>query len=142
MIRRDFLKLFAVLAASAPLGAGEEGLIYLKPEDLLKESELLKKGLRISAPKSVKSGLSVKVEIFFEERIKEWLNIYLFCPENPFKFALSAKLGEFNGGYLFANIRLAKSQKIIALAKSPDGRVYIAEQYIKVLISGCSKEKS
>jgi len=95
----------------------------------------------IDAPEIAEDGHSVPIEVSVDSAMEGddfAEEILILADENPdptvgtFKF--SALSGEARAS---TRIRLAKSQKIYALARMKDGSIYRATHEIKVTIGGC-----
>ena len=64
--------------------------------------------------------------------------VHLFADGNPLPGIARYRFGPQNGRAEFSlRIRLAKTQKIIALAEMSNGEVYLARRQIKVTLGGC-----
>lgn len=64
--------------------------------------------------------------------------VHIFADGNPLPGVASYRFGPQNGRAEFSlRIRLAKTQKIVALAEMSDGRAFISRQEIKVTLGGC-----
>jgi len=64
--------------------------------------------------------------------------VHLFADGNPLPGVASYRFGPQNGRAEFSlRIRLAKTQKIVALAEMSDGRAFISRREIKVTLGGC-----
>ena len=64
--------------------------------------------------------------------------VHLFADGNPLPGVASYNFGPHNGRADFTlRIRLAKTQKIVAVAEMSNGEVYMSKQSIKVTLGGC-----
>lgn len=94
-------------------------------------------GLTIDA--AVESGYTVPVSIVPDglaagERIEA---VRLFAPENPLVRVATFRFGPAATGRLSTRIRLARSQTVVALARTSAGRVLRQERRVEVLVGGC-----
>ena len=65
-------------------------------------------------------------------------SVHIFADGNPLPEVANYHLSPHNGKAEFSlRIRLAKTQKIIAVAEMNDGQVFIARREIKVTLGGC-----
>ncbi len=64
--------------------------------------------------------------------------VHLFADGNPLPDIATFKLGPHNGkARVSMRIRLAKSQRVVAVAEMSNGETFIARRKIKVTIGGC-----
>jgi sulfur-oxidizing protein SoxY len=65
-------------------------------------------------------------------------SVHLFADGNPLPEIANYHFGPDNGKAEFAlRIRLAKTQKIVAVAEMSDGQVFMARREVKVTLGGC-----
>lgn len=100
------------------------------------------KGLAIEAPIIADNGASVEVILTAESPMtdSDYIKaIYLYADGNPnpevagFRFTPESGLARVE-----IQIRLAKTQNVIALAESSDGSFRRAQREVKVTIGGCA----
>ncbi|BBE71871.1 thiosulfate oxidation carrier protein SoxY [Oharaeibacter diazotrophicus] len=94
-------------------------------------------GLTVDA--AVESGYTVPVSIVpaglaAGERLEA---VRLFAPENPLVRVATFHFGPSATGRLSTRIRLARSQAVVALARTSAGRVLRQERRVEVLVGGC-----
>jgi len=64
--------------------------------------------------------------------------IHVFADGNPLPDVATYHLGPHNGrAEISFRVRLAKSQKLVAVAEMSDGKVFMASREIKVTLGGC-----
>lgn len=89
----------------------------------------------IQAPDIAENGAVVPITIASE--LDNVVSLSLYTPDNP--FALNSTY-EFSDGaipFTSTRIKLAKTQKVMAIARTADGKLYSATKQIKVTIGGC-----
>ncbi len=65
-------------------------------------------------------------------------SVHVFADGNPLPEVANYHFGPNNGKAAFAlRIRLAKTQKIVAVAEMSDGQVFMARREVKVTLGGC-----
>lgn len=103
-------------------------------------SQVIEKGLKLSLPLVAEDGSSVPFSVVAEGALKGAAveRLELFAPGNPTpqiaRFEFGQEVAELN---LATRIRLSESQTVVAVAHTSDGRVFIAEQPVRVTTSGC-----
>lgn len=152
-LRRKFLKNNTSAALLLPLLAG--GL--LKPTRLLAAewnksaftarniNDALKayggnnavesRDILINAPEIAENGAKVEVEI--TSNIANTRSLAIFADKNPMPMCSAI---EFSGPvlpYVKAQLKLAETTRIRAVAKSADGKIHVAFREIKVTLGGC-----
>jgi len=94
-------------------------------------------GLSIELPLVAEDGSSVPVSIK-SDAAAGIRSVELFAPRNPTAEVASFEFGPEIGPLNIATrIRLSESQTVIALARSHDGRLIVAEREVRVTTSGC-----
>lgn len=64
--------------------------------------------------------------------------LHIYATENPWPYVASFRLSPLSGKALITTrMRLARSQKVIALGELADGSFLLAETFVKVTIGGC-----
>lgn len=96
-------------------------------------------GIQITAPEIAENGNTVPirfaVDIDDPSSVRE---VRLLADGNPNPGVATFRFSELSARPAAATrIRMAKTQNIIAVAKTNDGRAYIAEKLVKVTIGGC-----
>jgi sulfur-oxidizing protein SoxY len=97
--------------------------------------------IAIDIPPLVENGNAVPVEIAVESPMTEADHIRaigLFNEGNPLPGVLVARLGPWSGAArISTRMRLATSQRIIAVAARSDGRFIMAEAQVVVTLAAC-----
>ncbi len=91
--------------------------------------------IQINAPEISENGAKVEVEI--TSNIANTRSLAIFADKNPMPMCSAI---EFSGPvlpYLKAQLKLAETTRIRAVAKSSDGKTYVAFREIKVTLGGC-----
>jgi len=151
--RRHVLIGAAGLAAG---GAGLAGLVAPAParatpammaaaiKGVIGDAPLRKGKVTLDVPPLVENGNTVPVEVSVEspmtltDHVKA---IHLFNEKNPQPYVISAKLGPRAGqGRLATRMRLADSQKVIAVAEMSDGTFWSDEVDVIVTIAACLED--
>ena len=84
---------------------------------------------------SVPLGVTVESPMTPEDFVEA---VHIFADGNPNPDVASFYFGPANGkAAITTRIRLAQTQKVVAVAKMSDGTVWIARKEIKVTIGGC-----
>lgn len=80
-------------------------------------------------------GVSVKSPMTAGDYVKA---VHLFAEENPNPQVATFHFNPLSGKVdVVTRIRLAKSQKVVAVAVMNDGAAYIDAKYVKITIGGC-----
>jgi len=98
-------------------------------------------GLKFSTPAIAENGNTVPISVEVEGRFsaERYVKaIHIFAEENPAPEVISFQFSPASGRAKVATrVRLAKTQRVVALAEWSDGRVLEAINEIKVTIGGC-----
>lgn len=89
----------------------------------------------INAPEIAENGAKVEVEVL--SNIANTRSLTIFADKNPMPMCSAI---EFSGPvlpYVKAQLKLAETTRIRAVAKSSDGKTYVAFREIKVTLGGC-----
>ncbi len=140
--RRDVLSLAA--AGLAALAAGLTGLLPVRSARAANETQLaialftkgalpLEGGVRIKAPEIADNGGAVPVQVSAEGARR----IALFADGNPSPGVAVFTFGKWVKTAASTRIRLAGSQKLIAVAEMADGTFRTTSRSIKVTAGGC-----
>jgi sulfur-oxidizing protein SoxY len=89
----------------------------------------------INAPEIAENGAKVEVEI--SSNIPNTRSLAIFADKNPMPFCASIDISGNTLPYLRAQLKLAETTRIRAVAKSVDGKTHVAFREIKVTIGGC-----
>ncbi|MBS1142394.1 MAG: conserved hypothetical transrane protein [Proteobacteria bacterium] len=91
--------------------------------------------ITINAPEIAENGAKVEVEI--TSNIANTRSLAIFADKNPMPMCSSL---DFSGPvlpYVRAQLKLSETTRIRAVAKTSDGRSYVAFREIKVTLGGC-----
>lgn len=89
----------------------------------------------INAPEIAENG--AKVEIDISSNLSNTRTLAVFADKNPMPLCASL---DFSGAalpYVRVQLKLAESTRIRAIAKTADGKTYIAFREVKVTLGGC-----
>ncbi|MFK7160518.1 thiosulfate oxidation carrier protein SoxY [Marinospirillum sp. MEB164] len=110
-------------------------------EALLEGATPQTQGLTLELPLVADNGASVDLSLRFDAALAEGDQlefITLFATENPRADILRASFLDARvEPQLSTRIRLNQSQTVIAVARSQQGQFWIAEQQVRVTVSGC-----
>lgn len=142
--RRDVMKIAGVgtLAAVAmPLSANatpEDVDAYFKKAGVTGAD---KSKVTVDGPEIAENGNTVPIEISVDAPMtdKEYVKtIYVAAEGNPSPEAMTFNLSPMSGSARVKfRLRMAKTQKVRAVAMMNDGRTFTGEKEIKVTIGGC-----
>jgi sulfur-oxidizing protein SoxY len=108
------------------------------------EAPLRKGKVTLDIPPLVENGNTVPVDVSVESpmTLKEHVKaIHLFNEKNPQPYVIGARLGPRAGqARLATRIRLADSQKVIAVAEMSDGTFWSDEADVIVTIAACLED--
>ena len=91
--------------------------------------------ITINAPEIAENGAKVEVEI--SSNIANTRSLAIFADKNPMPMCSTI---EFSGPvlpYVRAQLKLSETTRIRAVAKTSDGKSYVAFREIKVTLGGC-----
>lgn len=95
----------------------------------------------LELPKLAENGNVVPLTVSVESPMTEsdfCAGIYLFSERNPLPSILEARLGPHNGRARIATrIRLAETQRVLAVAEINDGSLWFAAAEVVTTITGC-----
>nr|VFJ90214.1 MAG: sulfur-oxidizing protein SoxY [Candidatus Kentron sp. LFY] len=95
----------------------------------------------IELPKIAENGNTVPIVVSVESPMtdRDYVKaIHVLAEENPNPDVATFHLTPMSGkAWVKGRIRLAKTQKVVAVTEMSDGAMYIAKQKIKVTIGGC-----
>lgn len=99
------------------------------------------KGIEVELPIIAEDGANVPVTVIVDSPMTEadYIKaIYIFAPENPTPEIVGFQLTPACGrAKVTINVRLAKTQKVTALAEASDGSFRRADKMVKVTLGGC-----
>ncbi len=150
--RRVFLRRTATLAAAsaavaiwprAPARATPEAM-QLAIRAVLGEAEARAGKVTLDIPALVENGNAVPLTVSVESPMSEDDHvkaIHVFNEKNPQPHVFSARLGPQNGKAVIATrIKLADSQKIIAIAETSTGQFFSASADVIVTLAACIED--
>lgn len=133
------LLVIAILMSSPLLASGWAS--FAPVQEALQGAEPKTEGLKLDLPFVSEDGSSVPLEISFEGQLEEGdriQTIRVFATKNPNPEVIDF---HFQDSRLLPNmatrVRLNETQKVIAVATSEAGQVWVAEQEVRVTVSGC-----
>jgi sulfur-oxidizing protein SoxY len=89
----------------------------------------------VTAPQLAENGAVVPVSI--ESDLPNVVAMSLFAEDNPFPLNSQYELRPGALPYLSTRLRLAKSQNVMGVVKTADGKLYGGKALVKVTIGGC-----
>lgn len=109
--------------------------------EVLKGAKPVAEKLTIKMPEIAENGNVVSVSIdgtAAENGDARISKIHIFATDNPWPYVASFQFSELSGKPLVTSrMRLARSQKVIAIAELSETEFLIAETFVKVTIGGC-----
>ena len=136
LTRRNALALGAGLTAFAmlPQIAVAAGDVNASIAAFTGGAKVANEGVELTAPEIAENGNTVPVEVNAPGAV----SIILLAAGNPSPGVATFNFGPMSGAQSASTrIRLAKTQKLVAVAKFADGRFAMAEREVKVTIGGC-----
>jgi len=91
--------------------------------------------LVISAPEIAENG--AKVEIDITSNVPNTRSLALFADKNPMPLCSAIEFSGVAIPYARIQIKLAETTRLRAVAKTNDGKTYIAFRDVKVTLGGC-----
>ncbi|GAB4347067.1 MAG: hypothetical protein Kow006_06380 [Gammaproteobacteria bacterium] len=146
--RRGFLTLTGAGMVAAVAGSMFPGRTFAGPEEAAKWISKITGGaaakqgnITIELPQIAENGNTVPVTVKVDHPMTEKSyieSIYLIAERNPAPEVADFHLSPANGAAeVSIRMRLAETQKVVAVAKTNDGKFFIADKEIKVTIGGC-----
>jgi|ETNmetMinimDraft_13_1059891.scaffolds.fasta_scaffold75191_1 sulfur-oxidizing protein SoxY len=143
--RRDFLKMTgagALVFTMMPFAAEATPEMVMEAMAKVVGDRQLKEGrINITLPEIAENGAAVAMRVAVDGpmTVDDHVSaIHMFSNGNPLPYIGSYHLGPRNGkAEISLRIRLAKTQKIVVVAETSKGEVYLARRQIKVTIGGC-----
>ena len=89
----------------------------------------------VTAPQLAENGAVVPVSV--ESDLPNVVSLSIFAEDNPFPLSSQYDLGPGALPYVSTRLRLAKSQNVIGVVKTADGKLYGGKALVKVTIGGC-----
>ncbi|MEK9671622.1 MAG: thiosulfate oxidation carrier protein SoxY [Rhodospirillaceae bacterium] len=145
LARREFLALAGAgvaLMTLSPFAAEATPASVLQAIEKAIGAKAFKEGkIALELPQIAENGSVVPLGVTVESPMTEKdfvKSVHLYADGNPLPEIADYHFGPHNGKAEFSlRIRLAKSQKIVAVAQLSNGDVYIARREVKVTIGGC-----
>ncbi len=110
-------------------------------KDLLKGAKPLSEMMTLKMPEIAENGNVVSVTLdasAAEAAGKTLKSLTIFATDNPWPFVATFTLSPMSGKALVTTrMRLARSQKVVAIGAVDDGSFLLAETFVKVTIGGC-----
>ena len=89
----------------------------------------------INAPEIAENGAKVEVEV--TSNIPNTRSLAIFADKNPMPFCSAIELSGPVLPYVKAQLKLAETTRVRAVARTTDGKSYVAFREIKVTLGGC-----
>ncbi len=150
MRRREFLAAAASLAlAPAAARAQENPIAPIDPRDpdvqsVTKGAPIRAGRVRLELPPLADNGNSVAMKVTVESPMSARDHVravHLFSERNPVRHMAAFYLGPRSGrAEIASRIRLAGSQKVVALAEMSDGSFWAGSASVVVTLSACLDE--
>jgi sulfur-oxidizing protein SoxY len=143
--RRAFLAGTGIAAAAAIIGArssvAEPADVEAALRKLLGGRQAESGRLKLDIPAIAENGMAVPVNVEAESPMtpNDYVRaIHLFADGNPWPNVYTYRFTPGSGRAALKNrIRLAKTERVIAVAEMSDGTVHTASAEVKVTIGGC-----
>lgn len=146
--RRELLALAGGAMALTITGALFPGRTFATPAEAAKLIEKITGGAKVQSskvnltlPEIAENGSTVPVTVTVDHPMTEsdYVEaIHLIAEGNPAPDVASLHLTPANGkAEAYLRMRLSKTQNVVAIAKTNDGRYYMGQKAIKVTIGGC-----
>lgn len=91
--------------------------------------------ISISAPEIAENGAKVDIEIL--SNLPNTRSIALFADKNPMPLSAIFEFSSLMLPYVRVQLKLAETTRIRAIAKTSDGKSYVAFREVKVTLGGC-----
>ena len=91
--------------------------------------------ITINAPEIAENGAKVEVEI--TSNIANTRSLAIFADKNPMPMCSTIEFSGPAQPYVRAQLKLSETTRIRAVAKTSDGKSYVAFREIKVTLGGC-----
>ena len=142
--RREMLNAAAVLAGASFLGLRPARAATQVEEAIREKTQgaAIEPGrVTLGIPQVAENGFSVFTTIAVESPMTQDDHvkaIHLFSEKNPVAHIVTFRIGPRVGrAQISTNIRLAASQRVIAIAEMSDGRFYSDERNVVVTVAAC-----
>lgn len=91
--------------------------------------------IAISAPEIAENGAKVEIEI--TSNVPDTRSIAVFADKNPMPLCAALEFGSAALPFARLQLKLSETSRIRAVAKTTDGKTYIASREVKVTLGGC-----
>jgi len=137
--------LLGLLSISAPLvtsqAKAQKRDYKIALDEILKGATPTQELLSIKMPEIAENGNVVSVTIDASQAQtdeKHVKSLHILATENPWPDVVTFNLSKLSGKpAVTSRMRLARSQKVVAIAKLEDGSFLLTEAFVKVTIGGC-----
>ena len=133
-----------VLATGALLPSGaraDAAAVDAEIKKLIGDKSLAEGRITLDVPQIAENGNTVPISIAVDSPMtdQDYVKaVHVFAPGNPLPNVASFRFSPASGKALASTrMRLAKTQKVVAVAEMSDGSIYKAAAEIKVTIGGC-----
>ena len=145
MDRRDFLKIAGtgtIVLTAVPLSAEATPASTVEAIGrLIGAKAPLEDKVSIILPEIAENGGTVPLKVSVDSPMTaddHVTAIHMFADDNPLPDVASFFFGPHNGkAFVSIRVRLARTQNMVAVAETSDGKAYIGRKKIKVTIGGC-----
>ncbi len=143
--RRGFLKFAGtgtLVLSVAPLSAQATPISTIAAiEKLIGAKAPMDDKVHIILPEIAENGGTVPLKVSVDSPMTaedHITAIHMFADDNPLPDVASFYFGPHNGkAFVSIRLRLARTQNVVAVAETSDGKAYIGRKKIKVTIGGC-----
>jgi sulfur-oxidizing protein SoxY len=134
----------AAVITRRPAAASTPGQMETAIRSIIGEAEVKKGRVTLELPPLVENGNTVPISVTVESpmtRTDYVKAIHVFNEKNPQPNVISAQLGPRAGkAHVSTRIRLAASQKLIAIAEMSDGTYWSDSQEVIVTLAACLED--
>ncbi len=136
--RRAFMVTGAALVAVPPVARATPDDVAAEIKAIVGDAVPQPGRVKLDIPVMVENGNAVGVTIGVEEAAPRCTDLYLFAERNPLPNVLHAAFGKAAGRtVLSTRMRLANSQRVIALARLEDGTFWTDSVDLVVTLAAC-----
>lgn len=136
--RRTFVLAGGALLAAPPCARATPDEVAEAMKGVLGASAPREGRVKLEIPVMVENGNSVQLTIGVAEPTPRCTDLYLFAERNPRPWVLHAAFGPAAGNtVLTTRMRLATSQRVIAMARLEDGSFWTDSADLLVTLAAC-----
>jgi len=132
------------LASLAPAAEATEAAMTEAIRQLIGEAPLEPRKVKLELPSIVENGNTVPLTVSVESPMTQAdhvESIHIFNQKNPQPFVAAVHLGPRAGkAYVATRIRLADSQRIVAIARLSDGSFCSGSADVIVTLAACTEQ--